>query len=338
MDENILHSRRNLFPPIRIGAKRRDGLSSAAASSPLTWSIVAEGDGLLDTRLGAKLVRELDHIGSVDRPGGQAGVVDDLVHRAVGQQVAVGDIGELVASLGFVHVVGGDEKGQALGGEAVDVLPEIAPRLWIDPRRRLVEQEQFRLMDQAGGEGHALLPSAGKFSRQLLRTVREPEFLDAFLHQLRPVFHAVHARDKIEILGNGQVLVEAETLRHIADLLLDRFAVVDDIVAEAGAAAGVGAEQAAKHADESRLAAAVGTEKSVDFAGGHLEIDLVDDGVLAEALCHPFDIDGKVVGHNSSLEVKLDIDGLAGMEIILAVSGSKSISIMKTSLSRLSWL
>ena len=114
------------------------------------------------------------------------------------------------------------------------------------------------------------------------------------LNRVAPVFHAVHARDEIEILLDAQVLPKAEPLRHVADLALDRFALRDHIVTEAGAAAGIGAQQPAEHADEGRLAAAVRAEKAVDLAGAHLQIDMIDDGAVAEALRHPAHVDGRV--------------------------------------------
>ena len=61
-----------------------------------------------------------------------------------GEQFALGNVSEPVAAFGFIHVVRGDEEGQPLGGELMNLLPEIAARFRIDARRRLVEQQQFR--------------------------------------------------------------------------------------------------------------------------------------------------------------------------------------------------
>ena len=80
---------------------------------------------------------------------------DDLFCRPLRQQFAEGDIGKLVAALGLVHVMGGDQHGDALGGEAVDLVPEFAPRLGIDAGGRLVEQEQR-------GSGRMQAPSASR--------------------------------------------------------------------------------------------------------------------------------------------------------------------------------
>ena len=90
------------------------------------------------------------------------------------EQPAVGDIGDPVAALGLVHVVGADQDRDAAGGERVDLLPELAPRLRIDARGRLVEQQQLRLVEHAGGERQALLPAAGQLARELASRAPRP--------------------------------------------------------------------------------------------------------------------------------------------------------------------
>ena len=65
---------------------------------------------------------------------------DHIVRSAVHQQVSVGDIGDLVAALGLVHVMGGDQYREPSRGERVDLVPEIPPRFRIDAGGRLVQQ------------------------------------------------------------------------------------------------------------------------------------------------------------------------------------------------------
>ena len=90
------------------------------------------------------------------------------------------------------------------------------------------------------------------------------------------------------------------------------FALVDDVEAEAGAAALIGAEQPAEHADEGGFAAAVGAEEAANLAGAHLEIDVIDRGQIAEAFGHSADIDGELAIHFE--RTKFHVDGLAGMQ------------------------
>ena len=146
---------------------------------------------------------------------------DHLVDGAVRQQLAVGDIGDLVAALGLVHVMGRDEHGEAFGGERVDLVPELAPRLGIDAGGRLVEQQQLRLGQDAGAEREPLLPAARQFAGELLLAAGQPEPLDRLARGAARIGHAIDARDEFQILADREVLVEAEALRHVADLALD---------------------------------------------------------------------------------------------------------------------
>ena len=60
---------------------------------------------------------------------------------------------------------------------------------------------------------------------------------------------------------------------------------------ETGAAAAVRREQAAKHADRSGLAAAVGTEKAEYLAFPDLQRKVLDDMVVAKMLVDSGDVD-----------------------------------------------
>jgi hypothetical protein len=96
--------------------------------------------------------------------------------------------------------------------------------------------------------GSSSRSSCGSWIRQAARASRcfqPPETFQAARDGLPPVRHGVDARDEIEVLPDAEVLVVAEALRHVADVALDLVLLVPDVIAEAGARAGVGREQAA---------------------------------------------------------------------------------------------
>src|SRR5690606_167682 len=159
----------------------------------------------------------------------------------------------------------GDEDGEAVGGELVDLLPEITARLGIDAGGRLVEEQQSRPVNEAGGEREALLPSAGECPRELRPTLGEPEALERLIHRGAAAGHLVDPRDEIEVLRDREILVDAEALRHVPHVPPDLGGLPADVVAEALALAGVGGEQAAQDAKERGLAAAVRAEEPVDL-------------------------------------------------------------------------
>ena len=132
-------------------------------------------------------------------------------------------------------------------------------------------------MQHAGGEREALLPAARQLPGQLVAAVLEPHALQDRPNRLASIPHLVDARDEVEVLEHREVLVEAEALRHVADLAANLVRLADDVVAEALTRARVRLEQAAEHADRRRLAAAVRAEKPADLALGDLQAQTFDD-------------------------------------------------------------
>ena len=196
-----------------------------------------------------------------------------------------------MAALGLVHVVGADEHGHAVGGEPVDLVPELAPGLGVDSGGGLVEQQQLGLVQDRGGQRQALLPAAGQAAGELALAVGEAQPIDCLGYPPAASVHGIEAADEVEVLPDREILVEAEALRHVADLTLDRPRLLDDVVAEAAAAARIGREQAAQHADGRGLAAAVGAEEAADLAAIDLDRDMVDHGARPEALDQPLGVD-----------------------------------------------
>ena len=182
--------------------------------------------------------------------------------RAVpGRAGVVGDVGELVAALGLVHVVRADRTEMPRP-------PADAARPRTRGRRGRRRPSARRAAAARGGAGQAASArrcfqppeSAGELPER--RTGRGRTTLGRPRRGGRG--HLVHARREVEVLADRQVVPEREALRHVADPAFDRRGVAPDVVAEAGAAAGVGREQAAHHADRRRLAAAVGAEEAED--------------------------------------------------------------------------
>src|SRR5215471_5474182 len=146
-------------------------------------------------------------------------------------------------------------------------------------------------MDETSCECETLFPTTRKLARELRFAFCQPEFFDAFAHRLSSIFHCIHARDKIEIFLNAQVLPKTESLRHVTDFAFDRFTLGDHIVTQDSTAAIVGAEQSAKHSQKRSLTTAVWPKESVNFARTHRKIDMIDCGGLAKPLCHSMHFD-----------------------------------------------
>src|ERR1700730_14327455 len=87
-------------------------------------------------------------------------------------------------------------------------------------------------MNETGGQGEPLLPSARKLAGELALSVFQTELCNTLLDRRTAVFDVVHARDKIEILCNAQIFPETESLGHVADFAFDRFALCNHVVTQ----------------------------------------------------------------------------------------------------------
>ena len=91
--------------------------------------------------------------------------------------------GDLIAQqLGLLHVVRGEDDGLAARLDRLHQLPEVAPRLRIEPGGRLVEEQHRRVVDQRDGQQQPLLLAAGELAAvavgQLLQRAQADDFLD----------------------------------------------------------------------------------------------------------------------------------------------------------------
>src|SRR5580704_855941 len=87
----------------------------------------------------------------------------------------------MAAALGFVHVMGGDKKRDAVTGKLEEEIPELAARDGIDARGGLVEEKKCRLVQHGAAESEALLPAAGKLRGQAIQIGCEAIELDNFI-------------------------------------------------------------------------------------------------------------------------------------------------------------
>src|SRR5690606_37134280 len=111
----------------------------------------------------------------------------------------------------------------------------------------------------------------------------------------RATRHAIDVAVEEEVLLDGEVLIEAELLRHVADAPLDELGLGGDVVADDAAAAAGGVEQAAEHADGRELARAVGAKHAEDLPATHLEGDVADGAQVTEAAAEPLRVDDDLV-------------------------------------------
>src|ERR1700686_754368 len=88
--------------------KRVDGLAKDGGSADA-------GDGAGEAQSAG--YRRSGDCNTIGAGGMDVGHFAQGIGRAVGDELTVIKVGDVAAALGFVHVVGGDEKGDAVGGK-----------------------------------------------------------------------------------------------------------------------------------------------------------------------------------------------------------------------------
>ena len=90
-------------------------------------------------------------------------LADERGRRALGHDRALVDDDEAVAELlGLVHVVGREHQRRALLLEPEQPVPQDVPRLRVEAGRRLVEQQDARVVDEGARDREAALHAAGE--------------------------------------------------------------------------------------------------------------------------------------------------------------------------------
>ncbi|MNN94781.1 hypothetical protein D3C81_2134670 [compost metagenome] len=91
---------------------------------------------------------------------------------------------------------------------------------------------------------------------------------------------------ELQVFPAGQLVVEGELLRHVADAPAQRLRLFRDGEAQHLDVTGGGGEQAGQHPQGGGLAAAIGAEKALDLPLRHPEIQPVHGEKVAEATAH----------------------------------------------------
>src|SRR5580704_701557 len=123
-------------------------------------------------------------------------------------------------------------------------------------------------MEHGAPESQALFPSARELCRQAIHVRSEAIELDDFLNAAFQTsrIEAVDSAVKLQILRDREVLIQTVILRHVPDALADDFGIYADVQALHASRSTAERQQARQHFDDRGLAAAIGSEKTENFA------------------------------------------------------------------------
>ena len=181
--------------------------------------------------------------------------------------------------VGLFEVVGGEENGLSLGGQASDLLPEGAAGFDIHADSGLVEEDEVGVAADGEGEEDALLLAAAELAEEAVFDALE-------LRDAEDVgdgeWVGIVAAEEVEVLADAEGFGDAGDLQHGADAgASGGFA---RVAAEDLRGAGGGGDEAEEQLDGGGFAGAVGAEQSDDFAGTEREAQVVEGDGCAVAL------------------------------------------------------
>ena len=154
--------------------------------------------------------------------------------------------------------------------------------------RRLIEEQDGRIVDQGAGQAEPLLLPAGQDTGGLVREVAQAHAVQHVGNPLRNsgLGQPVEASHLREDLAGCQGLPHAQGVRHPADPPAHFRPVVLRIKPFHRDSAGIRCQQRGQHQQQRGLAGAVGPDQGGDLTRRSMEIHVLDGVHLPEAAAH----------------------------------------------------
>ena len=168
----------------------------------------------------------------------------------------------------------------AVGAEPLEHAPQLAPRLRIESRRRLVEKQQIRRAGERAGQRQPLLLPARQLAHPAVALAFELDDLQQIVDRPSAV---VERSEQAERLLDGQLVGELRLLQLDAEALPQLRVVRPPAQPEHLHLARIGLQEPFEDLDRGGLAGAVRTEQSEAFAALHSQRQAVDGDDVAVA-------------------------------------------------------
>src|SRR5262249_44149159 len=148
--------------------------------------------------------------------------------------------------------------------ERLDVPPQLAPALGIEPRGGLVQKQDVRPSDQRAGDREPLALAAGKLTDAGVSLLFESEIGERLL---RPAAGQIEGAKEAQRLEHGEFFRELGLLERNAEPLPQLPLVGSPAFAEDLHVSSVGPRQSFQDLDGRGLSGAIGSEQSETLAG-----------------------------------------------------------------------
>ena len=202
--------------------------------------------------------------------------------EAVTNQPAGADDDEMVCGEGHLaHQVRGDEHRPALGGQALQQVPDPQHAFRVQSVDGLVEQDGRRISQQRAGDAESLAHAERKSAGPLAGDVREPDLIDHLPNA--PAADSGGGGDRPQVVLRGATGVHRAGLQQGTDLG-ERCPVLGIRAAVHGDPAGGRRVQADDHAHRGGFPGAVGSQKTGDDSRSHGETQIAHGCFVAVLL------------------------------------------------------
>ena len=190
------------------------------------------------------------------------------------------------------------EKHGVLASEGRDQIADFDALFRVEARRRLVEDQDRRLVHDRLREADALLESFGERADALACDVAEIGSLQRAIHGRRSpgARNVLDLRDEPEELTDGELRVERRVLRQVSDPPLGVDRPLQQVVAVDRDRPSARRQVARHHPHRRRLAGPVWPQEAEHLPGADLEREVVDGGVRAKTLGQMLDGDHRSPG------------------------------------------
>ena len=178
-----------------------------------------EPPDVLDVDVRAEAV-DVDRVGRLDLEQLPAErEVAQRLRRVERDQPSLGDQGDHVALLGLGDVLGGDQERAAGLSQPVELAPDALADERVDAGGRLVQEHQLGVVDERARELQPAAHAARQVAGPSLPGVGELQPVEQRPDARPPAEHEqpVQARDEVQVLADGQVVVQRDVLGHEAD-------------------------------------------------------------------------------------------------------------------------
>ena len=130
---------------------------------------------------------------------------------------------------------------------------------------------------QRSAKGQALFPASGKLCSKAGEVGLKAVELDNFVHAALQAgrLEAVDAAVKLQVLGDGEIIVKAEILRHVADALAYGLGVGPHVQTFDNRVAAAERQEACEQLDDGRFPAAIRSECLRDSGRNRLQLGLL---------------------------------------------------------------